>query len=439
METFLKTCDKPKKVSNVKVFRSYDNDIELSIPDNCILQHDLEEPQLINCIRIKEAIKNANFKGGAVRHFHIDAFDGIDWLCVYRGDIIESYRICVIKEIKTLSIRLVIDDAVSPVFIEDFCGYLQKPIVKQTPFMRLGYIHPNAFTYNHPFDPDQMDALTHVVFIGHTFWKKDEHGNLIFFADKESDEYVQRLKNVIGRRSTKILLALVNYCDLAEFDNSDKRANMLQDVLEFVDKHDFDGVDIDYEYPETEKSWKVYDEFLLDLSKELKKRNKSLSIAVGSWNHHLGTESSNVIDFFNIMNYDSGFYYSNWHSTYSFAVDDINALSEMGIPREKANLGVPFYGEYFDENCRNCGDCINYDKIVEQCGSIKPHDNIYKTYYYNGVNMIQDKTMLAIESGCRGIMIWQIAGDVPFASRYSLLKAIDNTVQKFCPPLFTEK
>jgi hypothetical protein len=60
---------------------------------------------------------------------------------------------------------------------------------------------------------------------------------------------------------------------------NDIRDKHIQNILYEVDTYGYDGIDIDYEGMNCEKKWK-FEEFIVLLSKELKKRKKLLSVAV---------------------------------------------------------------------------------------------------------------------------------------------------------------
>lgn len=173
-----------------------------------------------------------------------------------------------------------------------------------------------------------------------------------------------------------------------------------------------DGIDIDWEYP-TRTNAGVFESLMTRLGEALHAKGKFLSLAViggpGSIAAQILPGVFAAVDFVNIMAYDGeGFS----HSTYEFAELCLQYWVETRqCPREKAILGVPFYGKMPE---------TEYKAIIAQDRSAAQRDNI-GDLYYNGIPTIQKKTRLAHEKG-GGIMMWQLAGDTH--DETSLLKAI---------------
>ncbi|KAL1138266.1 hypothetical protein AAG570_009955, partial [Ranatra chinensis] len=133
----------------------------------------------------------------------------------------------------------------------------------------------------------------------------------------------------LAAKGIKVLLGLGGWNDsLGDkysrlVNNPNSRRNFVRQAVEFVKKYDFQGLDLDWEYP---KCWQVdcnkgpdsdkegFARLVEELSAEFKPRGWLLSAAVSP---------SKVV------------------------IDQVNYWLEHGTPREKLILGMPLYGQSF--------------------------------------------------------------------------------------------
>ena len=119
-----------------------------------------------------------------------------------------------------------------------------------------------------------------------------------------------------------------------------------------------------------------------------------------------------AFDFINIMSYDATGPWSpaspGQHSSYSYSTKGINFWkNNVGIPGDKLNLGVPFYGyDFIDPSTVNA---VTYGSMVALDKSYAELDQV-GTAYYNGRPTIEAKVELA-SNEVGGIMIWEIGQD----------------------------
>ena len=162
-------------------------------------------------------------------------------------------------------------------------------------------------------------------------------------------------------------------------NNQTSRTKFIESVVQFINKHKFDGLDLDWEYP---KCWqadcqagpfsdkinfaKLVRELRSAFNREL--RPLLLSAAVGA-SQYIGDNAYEFnslminLDFINLMTYDyytSGSTVAAHHSSlYSHpnAKDQLHSVSNAnfstnywirkGVPTYKLILGIPFYGRTF--------------------------------------------------------------------------------------------
>ena len=214
-------------------------------------------------------------------------------------------------------------------------------------------------------------------------------------------------------------------------ETPEKIKRLAKSIVDMVDEYDFDGADIDWEYPRVHTA--AANEALYEiLAEELHKRGKLLTTAVyagvsvaDNGNDGLGNSVKDIVygltdralvllDLVHIMAYDGG--QGPLHSSYHFAVNSSRMWRDTrGIPAEKLILGVPFYGRpggSYENILKEHADADQYD--VKMMGEIEAH--------YNGIPTIQKKTRFALEE-LGGIMSWEISEDTADTEK-SLLVAI---------------
>lgn len=206
------------------------------------------------------------------------------------------------------------------------------------------------------------------------------------------------------------------------------RGDFIDSLVKSVEELHLDGIDVDLEGKSINSD---YEGFIGSLSAALKQKGKLLTAAVATWESDLLTDKAlSYFDFLNIMTYDNT---GPWrlnepgpHSPFSMAVSDLDFwTNKRGIPKNKLNLGLPFYGYSFVPGTKHE---FHYWEIVQMypgaenadVASASPGD----TVYYNGIPTIKKKTAFAMQNA-GGVMIWELLEDAKDGK--SLLTAIDST------------
>lgn len=210
------------------------------------------------------------------------------------------------------------------------------------------------------------------------------------------------------------------------------RKVFIANIVKFAVNNDLDGIDIDWEYPNADRGNSVsYEAFMKDLSAELHAWHKYLSAAVtagvyaGGIRDGVTLDAVGAMDFINLMAYDGANYKANPnHSSLVLAQDVLKYwITEKGIPREKAVLGMPAYGK----NAANTA--ITYRDLLRQ--NADPNGESVSisgsVYYYNGIPLAKEKALLA-QSTANGMLMWEFYQDANGAN--SLLKAINDALSR---------
>lgn len=249
------------------------------------------------------------------------------------------------------------------------------------------------------------------------------------------------------------------YSDLVS--DKKRRTVFIESVIEFLNKHGFDGFDLDWEFP-TERDGLPQDkENFAELVKELHEKlapNFILTAAISADKKIIDKAYeiptiSKYLDYIHLMAYD---YHGSWdHKVlpnaplYSDDGANINAsvshLLSLGVPPNKLVLGLPIYGrthilvqnlvegqsvigmptkdEAFSGPYTQEKGVMGYNEICLTLGSKKwtcGWDNVSNTPYavnekkvivYDDHKSLQKKVMLANEYNLGGVMMWSIDTD----------------------------
>jgi chitinase len=219
--------------------------------------------------------------------------------------------------------------------------------------------------YSHAQIPYQM--LTQINHAGPSF---DASGTLSIpegFIEPELNEEAHA-------RGVKVLLLLGG--DFSGLETSGAIATLVDNIKAFEKEYHYDGVDMDWEYPETMADRK----FFVALMEALRKSNPdyTLSIDVAPWGgsgydlKHLQLST----DYFNIMMYDcagpwtahgqlnSPIFWDN-HDPAPYECQPGGSAKEAAniflkhVPPQQLNMGTPFYGYHYTNINQLFGLCPN--------------------------------------------------------------------------------
>ena len=225
----------------------------------------------------------------------------------------------------------------------------------------------------------------------------------------------------------KVLGTIGNAMNLSLLTDTN-RASFIDSLVSSVVALKLDGVDVDLEGSSINKD---YEGFVCDLSAALKLKGKLMTAAIATWESaQLSDKALSCFDYLNVMTYDAT---GPWnlkevgpHSPYSFAVSDLDFwTSKRNIPKQKINLGLPFYGYGFGPNVKRE---FHYWEITKAYPGSELTDSVNlspgNVIYYNGIQTIQKKTKYAMQNA-GGIMVWHLMEDAD--GDKSLLSVIDKT------------
>jgi chitinase len=292
-----------------------------------------------------------------------------------------------------------------------------------TTFKVVGYLGGDNFKR---IDELELNRLT---YLNLAFANPDKDGNLVFDGGFDIAPVVKKgheagLKVFVslaggGRPDTAVWKSVL----LPE-----NRSAFVKHILEYVEKNNLDGVDVDIEWNLLPTILDLYNPFVVELKQALHSKGKGITSALGATQLHeaISRDALDAYDFINVMVYDkTGIWRPDDigpHSPYSYAEEAIVFWTQtMKVPPDRIILGVPFYGFDFTPPARY----IDFSEIIQGKPNLAYQDS-EGMRYYNGIPTIVKKTHLARQK-LGGVMIWEIASDT--TGDLSLLRALDQTIK----------
>jgi chitinase len=234
----------------------------------------------------------------------------------------------------------------------------------------------------------------------------------------------------------------------------DTRQRFVRELVELVRTHGYDGVDIDWEFPESTSDRANLTTLIRDLRAALPV-GASLSLAApasdwyGQW-FDLQALTPHL-DWIGAMSYslhapgwsghsghnaalfspagDAAFH---WHASDNLSLDSVQRYYlSRGVPREKLLLGIPFYGHRFDGATdihrgltSTAGGAMTYAEIAPLVGAgwTRHHDREAQVPYlvrngapgvisYDDAESVRAKCAYVAGRELGGVIVWHLGGD----------------------------
>ena len=312
----------------------------------------------------------------------------------------------------------------------------------------------------------KFENLTNII---HAFAWPDTNGNIYLYSGMLGSSLVEEAHNA----DVKVSIAFggageeqtENFAAVAV--SSEKREHFVSEVIQLVSLYNYDGVDLDWEFPGTEEEKTGYTSLVKELREALDEVDSTLllSMAVnplgyyGQWSEY--EEFVEYLDWVSIMGYD---FHGSWLShtghnapLYKWQSDSDGSIDESfkylngqrKIPAEKLVLGVAFYGKIYNsdglkKSWEPLSDDVDvsswkystiYDEVTGDTNYVYNWDTEAKVPYYvntvknrfitfDDTTSIRMKCEYALAKGMQGIMIWEITQDLIDGDDQPLLKQI---------------
>lgn len=411
---------------------------------------------------------NIDFDLGAVQEFNtmilrentdtVDCFriytkvaEGDEWQMVYEQDRITDYRLCYLESQKARYIRIDLAEVRGIVKLgevelynmpkaarEDFrvTQYLvmmEKDEAGATTFDMKDVVGNEGFSGNY-------NIVTDIMLIGTMFLDKESNVSFGKFSEQEFADNLAILRTIIGARKVNVRVTVFinpykeNTQD-AKFlkENMDKIA---QNIKAFTTKYDLDGIDYDWEYPNTSAQWKIYGELIIKTAEFTK-----VSVALPTWGIGLNKAAKAAIEFVNLMTYDLFDKRGDHSNIYIGGIDGINKLIAEGFSKRQICLGIPTYARTIDGSNNAWPSLVNYPELGKWGNIVQDFEYKHEvkdetvdrinTAYFNGYAMTRDKTALALAYDIGGVMLFRARCDAPYTYEFSCHRAVEDVVKNY--------
>jgi len=353
---------------------------------------------------------------------------------------IEHYKDIIMKILKISAIFLFILSTVAPLRSEVIVA---------------GY-YPGWVKNSFPVEKIKFSSLTHIM---HAFAWPASDGSLSSYESLKHPQLFQAAKD----NNVKVILSVGGAGNSKHFAavsaDSVLRKTFIDNLINFCKKRGYQGIDIDWEYPENNRQKQDMVLFIKELREALTNWESStlltMAVSAGDWfgRYFDYTALKPYIDWFGCMTYDffgswvnrSGYnsplfppLYNNNGSAQS-AVRYLNQTRK--IPKNKILLGIPFYGYQcnaggYNQTYTGTPFTLSYAEIYPKItnGWNYHWDSKAKVPYlindastkfitYDDTQSVRLKCEYALNQNLAGVMMWSLNHDVTNGTR-SLLETI---------------
>ena len=206
--------------------------------------------------------------------------------------------------------------------------------------------------------------------------------------------------------------------------NPERRKALIANLLHLCQKESLDGIDFDWEQPQSQEEFVSYLHLLVEVGQALHRAQLLLSVALHP-NQRLTPQLYDIVDRIHLMAYDmiTATGPGSHHATMDNAKQAVNALVASGCSNKTIVLGIPAYARHED----NPGLVKTYSEIVDAVVDTMGSETAspegiaaamrqigggrYQGYAFDSALDVLKKVHYAKEAGLKGIFFWEIGQD----------------------------
>ena len=188
-----------------------------------------------------------------------------------------------------------------------------------------------------------------------------------------------------------------------------RRKKFLLALKGILDEYGLDGVDFNWEFPNTPKEWQNWGMLMQEAKLLLAPRN---FVSFTMYNMEdlydliVGYNLISHADYVHCMAYDN----RDKHSTFEFAQMGVMLARKLGDQKHKWTLGIPFYGR----DMKTGEPKPFYDLVVKnlKLPQLDNSSDIVNDVFYNSQLTVYNKVIITRVAGVGGVMIWELGQDI---------------------------
>ncbi len=278
---------------------------------------------------------------------------------------------------------------------------------------------------------------------------------------KDADLFIGSLVSLAHTKEKKVIISVggagqasKGFLEITKDKEATKK--FVSNLLAYVDKHNIDGIDIDWEYWTYQSiqgkggNDPVESQQLKELLKAIKTDSPlslvlTVDIMAGYWpGEQYLPELQKYADYVNLMAFDfTGAWPSSkiaYHSDYDTFKKSIDFVLDRGFDNDKILIGIPSYGIEFDNGQNASIRHHSYRSIVNRLEGdpIKISKQKLNNIYFETKNSVIKKFRYVQNNALGGIFMFEITSDHR-NRHHSLLTPAHSILNTNCQPTDTMK
>ena len=334
----------------------------------------------------------------------------------------------------------------------------------------VGY-YPQWVVDNLQIEEIEFDIVTHVM---HSFAWPNVDGSISSYDGM----FGSGMSNVVHEQGAKFILSLGGWGNHEGFEvvSADEglREAFIYNLASILTINDYDGVDLDWEFPESELQRENLNHLVSEMDSIFQVLDPdwmiTMAVPVSNWygQWHDFEFLVDHVDFFNAMTYGT---HGNWSShsghlspLYPSPPSDLDGschenmiylADTRGVPRDKIVMGMPFWGikwESSDINEPFTGSTVDvmYYDIPELIGNgwtyhwdedaLCPYlikNDSTRIITYEDQQSIGSKCQYVLENELGGVMIWALSYDKTENGQELMQSIEENYITNFSDELIS--
>lgn len=420
-------------------------------PDTCnsAVEIQLQQTCTFNTAVIEEI-------GNEVQYFRLQVWENDGWKTVYQSEKIQSLRLCSFDPVTTDRVRLSIDQFRSSKKL----AKLKSLRLYNEPLRAAEEFHVTAYQRLDGDVPSEIlkrsaqeiktyaryyDVYNTVLVFGAVNWKE---GEMAFnFDDGEAGfaRELAALREIIAQRSNQSHPVKIICTALADGAGGDGHTGVnvfmaehwervADQMVDFLKKYDLDGLDVDWEYPQSKEDWQCYDQFIarLDEGMEQVKPGAILSAALSAGGLGMSRETLARFDQIQYMAYD-GRDEDGFQSSLEQAQSGLAEFVKNGADLKQINIGIAAYGRPLN-SAPYWADWRKLEGANLYWNSKHYHvaceDQVFDAAFCAPA-LAGDKTAYALFSGVGGVMVFRLACDKTMDDPNAVACGIENVLKRY--------